>query len=143
MDELRVLAKVEFPKEAEHLGIDIDVCGYARFDPVVWCECDGIEVECEGVRVVSERPVRVWRSPVRMYQSLIEPVTVCSDDMKSECGISDEDWGYFKLVELECLCFIRECWLNAGGEHVTVLATTQEHDSGWMLNLKTGEWEPM
>lgn len=135
LDQLRLLAQAEFPREAEHLGIEIDIASRGDFDPVVWCACKGdfhvLSADCP------------WDPPVPMYRSLMEPVIVYSGDIRHGCGIGEEEFEYSEIVELECLLFIHECWARAGGGSVSVYATTQAHDSGWMLNLKTGEWERM
>lgn len=133
MDQLRLLVRAGLPKEALHLGIELDMQDMA-FDPIMWCECEGFHVLCKDTP---------WSPPIPMYAPLIEPVPLASEQDFHEAGLTLEDWNYYGIVELECLLFIRRCWLNAGGDRLLVLATTNGHDSGWMLNLRTGEWESM
>lgn len=123
-----------FPETANAVGVELDLAQRGEFDPTVWC----VDADFDTLGQDDS-----WEPPVPMYCSLIESVVVRSDDTLLEAGISPEEWDYYTIVELACLLFIRECWLAAGGERFSLHTTTQEHDSGWMLNLKTGEWESM
>ena len=140
VSKLKKLATAKYPANADLLGFELQLAGTSEFGPVAWCVSnEGEQLGCAW----DEESETTWKPPVALYEPIMKPVKVSTPAVLKAAKIKDDEWDYYNIIELECLLFTRACWIKADGKKCKVRAVTQEHDSGFTLDLKSGKWEKM